>query len=405
MDKACYGCSQKLFEGGACVRLDPCGCYLCKLCMIQFLFEKWKNNNPLKCRICDVTLLSSHFVDEKRPCNSATLPPPPLNNAEIEREKYKSNSFLSSTTNKLAACNIKSIEEDMAATEEEPTKDNDTTAVIPEQKSPDNKKRKVEDEVNSIKKKKEENSVGESSNRNDSPSKKQLSTTAKDSSKVDEDVTTTAAAKSPEAEKSPSVSVEWVKPEGKKTSKKLKPRRKFDDRLKALIDFKEKYGHCAVPYDFKDDPNLGNWVKNVRRGCVKVTNDQRMHLDAVKFVWEPASERWQREWNAIVEKLKAYKEQNGHCRVPWKYDQDQSLSDWVRTQRKKFKKGALREDRKKALDAIGFYWLDGKSISSQTYQQESTSTETLKVEKDVDTKPKQDYHEWKVAAAATNIPL
>ena len=102
-------------------------------------------------------------------------------------------------------------------------------------------------------------------------------------------------------------------------------------------------------------------MKDVQRGHLKIMKDQLKVLNAIGFVWETRYNRREREWHAILERLTAYKDKYGDCRVPWKYDQDPSLSEWVRTQRKLNKKGKLREDCKKELDSIGFLWLDGKS--------------------------------------------
>eukprot|EP00546_Thalassionema_frauenfeldii_P007621 CAMPEP_0178919874 /NCGR_PEP_ID=MMETSP0786-20121207/14683_1 /TAXON_ID=186022 /ORGANISM="Thalassionema frauenfeldii, Strain CCMP 1798" /LENGTH=364 /DNA_ID=CAMNT_0020593861 /DNA_START=9 /DNA_END=1103 /DNA_ORIENTATION=+ len=156
-----------------------------------------------------------------------------------------------------------------------------------------------------------------------------------------------------------------VTEEASKEKKVYKRRKTFEERLQALADYKDKHGDCYVPHAYKLDRSLGEWVKDVRRGHLKVTMDQRKLLNAVGFVWETRFNRREREWNAILEKLQSYKERFGDCRVPWKFEEDPSLSEWVRTQRKLNKKGNLRDDRKKALDSIGFVWFDGKNTVPQ----------------------------------------
>eukprot|EP00548_Thalassiothrix_antarctica_P003916 CAMPEP_0194135694 /NCGR_PEP_ID=MMETSP0152-20130528/5782_1 /TAXON_ID=1049557 /ORGANISM="Thalassiothrix antarctica, Strain L6-D1" /LENGTH=405 /DNA_ID=CAMNT_0038832047 /DNA_START=242 /DNA_END=1459 /DNA_ORIENTATION=- len=277
---------------------------------------------------------------------------------------------------------------------ETPTKGTPENGILtPEQKSAseNDKKRKTEDgdgEEPSSQKKKRKNSIGGSANKKGSPSKKKstpkkrLPTSVGDLSKGGEE-TATAPSEVGESKEKPISEEEGEGVEGvegeeavvkaeegavvkqeegaKQPPRKIYKRRKtFDERLQALANYKEKYGDCYVPHKFKDDRSLGDWVKDVRRGHLKITKDQRKLLNAIGFVWETRYNRREREWNAILEKLTTYKERFGDCRVPWKYDEDPSLSEWVRTQRKLNKKGNLREDRKKALDIIGFLWLDGK---------------------------------------------
>eukprot|EP00542_Grammatophora_oceanica_P009596 CAMPEP_0194032096 /NCGR_PEP_ID=MMETSP0009_2-20130614/5117_1 /TAXON_ID=210454 /ORGANISM="Grammatophora oceanica, Strain CCMP 410" /LENGTH=280 /DNA_ID=CAMNT_0038672437 /DNA_START=84 /DNA_END=926 /DNA_ORIENTATION=- len=134
------------------------------------------------------------------------------------------------------------------------------------------------------------------------------------------------------------------------------PTKSFEMRLFELQAFKGVKGHCKVPYGWEPNPSLAEWVKHVRRGCIKLSDEQRTQLNTLGFDWENASARFQREWMQQYDRLKAYKLEFGNCRVPWKYEPDQSLADWVCTQRKKHAKGKMRADRKKDLDAIGFTW-------------------------------------------------
>ena len=153
----------------------------------------------------------------------------------------------------------------------------------------------------------------------------------------------------------------------KKTNR---PRIPFAARLEALVAFKEQHGHCDVPSRYPENPALGEWVKNVRRGRQKVQDDQRRLLSAVGFNWETRDDRFQREWLESLEKLKQYRLTHGDCLVPWKYEPDQQLAEWVHTQRKLNNKNQLRNDRKEALDAVGFVW-DPRSERSSIAKEES----------------------------------
>ena len=60
-------------------------------------------------------------------------------------------------------------------------------------------------------------------------------------------------------------------------------------------------------------------------------------------------------WNETFTKLEAYKEEHGHCNVPYN---DPSLGYWVGTQRKNFfgRGTPMTEDRIQRLEKIGFEW-------------------------------------------------
>eukprot|EP00545_Synedropsis_sp_CCMP1620_P003578 CAMPEP_0119008424 /NCGR_PEP_ID=MMETSP1176-20130426/3682_1 /TAXON_ID=265551 /ORGANISM="Synedropsis recta cf, Strain CCMP1620" /LENGTH=273 /DNA_ID=CAMNT_0006960751 /DNA_START=440 /DNA_END=1261 /DNA_ORIENTATION=+ len=146
------------------------------------------------------------------------------------------------------------------------------------------------------------------------------------------------------------------------TVRKLKPRQTFDERLIDLISFKASSGHCTVPYLYQgESPNgekssLGEWVKDIRRGHLKVTKQQRQQLSMIGFNWETYRNKREREWNQILQKLESYKLRHGDCCVPSNYEQDKKLYEWIHTQRKQNNKGALRADRKEKLALIGFEW-------------------------------------------------
>ena len=67
-------------------------------------------------------------------------------------------------------------------------------------------------------------------------------------------------------------------------------------------------------------------------------------------------EKLDKKWNLQYEKLVDYKTKNGHCKVPYYYDQDKALGMWVNVQRSYHTRKILRFDRKELLDKIGFAW-------------------------------------------------
>ena len=132
----------------------------------------------------------------------------------------------------------------------------------------------------------------------------------------------------------------------------------------------------------------------------RLTEDRRRRLDEVGFVWsarenEKANEpvkatrnSYDDQWDAMFERLRAYKERHGDCLVPKRCASDPKLGTWVDTQRVQKKKmekhlasqnelndadggsptgsvssagvaktpGRLTEDRISRLESLGFVW-------------------------------------------------
>lgn len=63
------------------------------------------------------------------------------------------------------------------------------------------------------------------------------------------------------------------------------------------------------------------------------------------------------EWIAMVDKLRAYKDQHGNTRVPNRYPEDPALSGWVKQQRKAYVKQQLSDGQRVSLEALGFEFI------------------------------------------------
>lgn len=57
-----------------------------------------------------------------------------------------------------------------------------------------------------------------------------------------------------------------------------KKRLTFDQRYQSLLRYREVHGNINVPWRYDEDGNLGEWVKNVRRGVKKLTLEERKML-------------------------------------------------------------------------------------------------------------------------------
>mmetsp|Transcript_13826 Transcript_13826/g.20174 ORF Transcript_13826/g.20174 Transcript_13826/m.20174 type:complete len:359 (-) Transcript_13826:97-1173(-) len=134
-----------------------------------------------------------------------------------------------------------------------------------------------------------------------------------------------------------------------------------------LEEYKEKHGNCMVPHRSRTDlelDRLGRWVGNQRVSYKYYKNGKRSYITAqridelekIGFVWSLKEYRWQ----VMYEHLVAYHKKKGNCFVPCKYDSNQELANWCRTQREqwhRYQKGltnTLSADRIEALSVIGF---------------------------------------------------
>jgi hypothetical protein len=131
-----------------------------------------------------------------------------------------------------------------------------------------------------------------------------------------------------------------------------------------LVEFKKKNGNCIVPRRYQEDASLGSWINHQRRvhANEKLRLDRKGLLDDIGFVWRDANST-PSSWNQQYEKLVAFKQNNGHCIVPKRYQKDASLGKWVSTQRTTHSKTTIRPERKELLDAIGFVWRVPNSAS------------------------------------------
>lgn len=151
--------------------------------------------------------------------------------------------------------------------------------------------------------------------------------------------------------------------------KSVPMREKWMARFLELAEFKEKYGHTKVPHNFPESPKLAEWQKfqrQQRKLFVKgkhsqLTKERVAMLEKIGFVWEARIDAWESHY----ENLRRFKAVNGHVYVPVA---NTVLSQWVKRQRKQFKKyqkgqeSSLTDDRVNRLNKLGFIW-DGRHPS------------------------------------------
>mmetsp|Transcript_5918 Transcript_5918/g.8368 ORF Transcript_5918/g.8368 Transcript_5918/m.8368 type:complete len:360 (+) Transcript_5918:98-1177(+) len=127
----------------------------------------------------------------------------------------------------------------------------------------------------------------------------------------------------------------------------------WEDMVDRLKGYKEKYGDCMVPWNFKGDPKLGSWVSKQRhyKSHGSLSTDRIKILEDLGFVWDATKFAWEE----MFQRLEEYKKEKGDCLVPTHYKKDPKLGRWVYVQRHK-KSKKMTKDQAKRLDAIGFKW-------------------------------------------------
>jgi len=140
-----------------------------------------------------------------------------------------------------------------------------------------------------------------------------------------------------------------------------------------LVAFKDKEEHCLVPTNRCD--SLSRWVYDQR--CFnkkgKMRRDRKELLIKVGFVWDANASLW----DTHLDKLKAFKQEHGHCKVTKK--KDSALYQWVWNQRTYERNGTLAKDRFAALDLLGFEWYPRRlDASKEDDQGGSAKTPTKK---------------------------
>ena len=86
-----------------------------------------------------------------------------------------------------------------------------------------------------------------------------------------------------------------------------------------LVDYKEKFGNCNVN---SKDSVLGGWVRCQRKANNKqaLRKDRKKMLDAIGFNWDPRqsviNSRSEAAWDVMYENMKAYHQEQGHCKLP-----------------------------------------------------------------------------------------
>lgn len=128
-------------------------------------------------------------------------------------------------------------------------------------------------------------------------------------------------------------------------------------------------------------------------------DDRAQKLASLGFVWKARELQKQKNvkpgkyddmWVEMFEKLRQFKEEHGHCNVPYNF-QDKSLAMWVSTQRRVNRKKTfmygddkeMRPERRELLASIGFDFNFGYTRKEKFSQQSSNDDHDHDVGTDV----------------------
>lgn len=137
----------------------------------------------------------------------------------------------------------------------------------------------------------------------------------------------------------------------------------WEEMFAALVSYRNVHGHCQVPRDWPESPQLPTWVVYQRqaKNKRKLSKERIVRLNEIGFVWDALETSWEKMFAALLEYRKAY----GHCDIPVRFPENLQLGTWVGVQRRAKRKGELSQKRIERLNAIEFIW-DALETSWQT---------------------------------------
>jgi hypothetical protein len=150
----------------------------------------------------------------------------------------------------------------------------------------------------------------------------------------------------------------------------------WDERFEQLKAFRNEHGHCRVIRRQGANNQLASWLsrqrvqyKLLQQGKKSHMKEERIQkLNAIGFVWGAVRivtllQMVTFDWDERFNQLRAFQDEQGHCRVPQSKDSDTyQLSLWVKLQRKHYKlvqqgkKSPITQERIQKLNGIGFSW-------------------------------------------------
>ena len=129
---------------------------------------------------------------------------------------------------------------------------------------------------------------------------------------------------------------------------------RWRENFLALRAYKERFGDCSVPQNWKENLVLARWVSEQRmqRKRAKLSVERTRLLDQIGFEWTGDVGNWEQRFAELC----LFKERFKHTRVHVKWPENPQLGNWVVAQRYRRRKSKLRADYEERLNEIGFEW-------------------------------------------------
>lgn len=137
-------------------------------------------------------------------------------------------------------------------------------------------------------------------------------------------------------------------------------RTEFNQWVKLLIDYKEKYGNLEVPNDYTvNNYNLGNFVRNMRAAYKsgKLKNKYKIILEQLGFQWQIRNRGENRyTFQDYYDEIQIFynKYQHFYPHSQYTVREDMELGQWVSRIRGYYKNHTLLLDQEEQLKAINF---------------------------------------------------
>lgn len=124
----------------------------------------------------------------------------------------------------------------------------------------------------------------------------------------------------------------------------------WEKNFQKLVEYKKKYGKIQV--SVKRDRPLQRWTCAQRKAYQlnKLSKERFRKLDQIGFPWDIHEAYWNMRYRQLID----FKRRFGHTRVPWGWEENSKLGQWV--SRTRLGKNELTKSQIKKLDAIGFDW-------------------------------------------------
>jgi len=128
-------------------------------------------------------------------------------------------------------------------------------------------------------------------------------------------------------------------------------------QLEKLREFKKVFGHCDIELEKDCDIDLSRWLQVQRsaknKGELPADREKVLSELGVNWVGNAVLDK---NWKEMYRLLLEYHAEHGNSDVPHRYIKNTRLASWVNSQRARFTKKCLSDERVALLVAIDFTW-------------------------------------------------